>query len=228
MPSVTGTPVSNQGSGSSVSVSLTVPAGATRIVVCEGGFDTTQQDCTGVAAGGNALTQIGTNVHDGGRHASMWEMRDSDANWPGTGPVTIVATNSGSRTSAHIVAFCLTDSDDVAASGAQTGTGSSATPSLTVTSASGDLVIGMFGTYSAARGAASGSDSEIDWYDGSTGDASLLVFSTPGATSTTFDWTYGSSVSYSGIAASFGDSGGGGGGGSTALIHNHLRMMKQR
>lgn len=229
MPATTGTPLVANAGGTFVSGSLTIPAGADRVVVIEGGFNVGQTDCTGVTLDGDAMTQVGTNVYDGGgRHCSAWEMRSTDANWPGTGSFTVAATAAAGRTSIAIVAFCIEDSADSAPSGVNPGTGSGATPSIAVTSSSGDLVVGGFSTYSAARGAAGGSDTEIEWYFGDTGDASLLAFETPGATSTTFDWTYGSSVAWAGIAFSIPDAGGGGGGDPTAMIFHHLRMMKQR
>lgn len=187
---------------------MTIPAGATRVVAGDGGFENTEYATSGVTLDGGAMTQIGSNVHDGGRHASMWEMRDSDANWPGTGTFDVVISISTSTRSIQGWALCLEDSDDSAASGATTGTGSGSTPSLTVSSATGDLVIGMFSTYSAARSTPPGADTELAWINNTTAQSSLYVFSNAGASSVTFDAAYASSVSWSGIAASFGDGGG--------------------
>lgn len=218
MAAQTGTAATGVASGqTSLTVSLTIPVGATRVVAAEGGFESTQRDCTGVTLDGGAMTQVGSNQYNGGRHASCWEMRDSDANWPGDDVTVDVVFTVATARSIRGAAQSFTDTADSAAGTPVTddsgASGVSNTPSVTVSSAAGDIVFGIITSYSAARNT-DAADDEIFWSDGSTGDASVYIFTNDGAASVDFDAQYGAptTVNYVMMAFNIPDAGGGGGG----------------
>ncbi len=196
-------------------VTMTIPAGATSVVVAFGGFTTSTVSVTSVQGD---PTGSPYNIDDvtlfiqrsAAQFAGLYVMHDTNANWPGTGSITVrvVAANAGQLKAAIC---CLTDVDTAGTpeNDSQTATGASSAPSDVLTSSSNALNVAVAATYSADVGG--GDDTLIQEQQNGAGSSSLYFWSESGTgASDTIEGN--ASVDWAMCSISFEGTGGGGGG----------------
>ncbi len=220
VPSVTGTPVfNNEVAATNDTVTITVPANATSVVVCYGGFASgasvsvsSVQDTTGTAFDiDNQIVFSQTTTDQQWCGASV--IHDTDADWAtGSRDYTVTVTSGGFQL--KVGAFCLTDTDTAGTPingvfESLTMSDSSANPSQSVTSTTNALDIAVVASYSAdLRGGADNTDIGSDY--NTTSSSSLFAWSEAGAASSN-TLEADSAVNHAMVLLSFeGTSGGGG------------------
>ncbi len=210
-PSETGTSVNGpQTGGQFIDITMTIPADATTLVVAFGGWGagatvtvtSVQIDPLGTPFDLDDVTlfnQLTTQQYGG-----IYAMHDTNANWPGSGSVTVRVTLSASGLSLMAELFCLTDVDTggTPENGTATAASASGTPSAVLTSSANALNIASIGSYSADAGGAGGDDTVIGEEQNGAAAASFYCWSEEGTgSSDTIEAN--ASVSYGMVAVSF-------------------------
>ena len=217
IPSITGTTVGvGPGSGSSIDISFTVPSGANAVVVGSGGFrgsavlvDSVQGDPDGTPYD---FDDVVLTTNNGAQWSGLHAIFDTNANWPGTGAITIRVTIDAGGGQIKAAACAITDFDTSSGTnGTNTATGTGSAPSSSVTSTANALDIACAATYSADVGG--GDDTVIYEDQNGTSSSSLYMWHEDGAASSnTVEGN--ANVSWAMCVASFEGTGGGGGGGT--------------
>ena len=189
-------------STASLSFSHTVPSGANRALVVVTGHNDGSRNVTGVSYGGVALTKaIQQDGASADTEASIWYLVN-----PNVGSANVVVTVSAS---VNIVASAvnLTGVNQTTPIGTAVGVaGNNSAPSVTVSSAANEVVIGAVG----AKGDAKLATHEVgqtgiyntDSGTGS-GDIRLGVDFKPGASSASLQWTLQAAKSWAAVAVPF-------------------------
>lgn len=215
-PSVTTGSANNQTAATTQDLTFTVPADAKVICVAGGGFASganmaqgaglvsVRGDPTGANWHLNDLELVSQTTADN-QWAFLFAIYDTNANWPGTGSVTIRVTYSSSGVQQKSCAFCLADVATAAgalnsSTESLTQSDSATTPSQTITSSANALNIGVAATYSADIGG--GDDTLIHEVQNGASSSSLYVWSEDGTGSS--DTIEGNaSVNWAMVSASF-------------------------
>lgn len=208
MPSHVATTTGELAFGTSLSFSHTVSAGDDRIlfaaIVCTGDNPGT---ITGVTYDGNALTPLIAEVPNttSGQGYIWWGYLED----PPVGTANVVATISAPEAAAGIASSY---SGAGTPTGQQTDRGSGTGPSVTVTSNTGDLVVGMcakfsFGVLTFTPGANQTERGEVDEPAG--GFQGVAVSDEPGSSSVTHSYTISGSANYTMSAVNLPAAGGG-------------------
>lgn len=146
------------------------------------------QDQSGVTIAGAAMTKIGASaLHSGGKpRVNVWRRIA-----PATGSQTLAVTNaSADKTGVAVCSWTAIDGT-TPFDGWATANGTSTTPSVAVTSASGDLVADAVGSLSVTAFTPGASQTEL--YDYTPTDGRFAGSHEDGAGSVTMSWTFGES-----------------------------------
>lgn len=209
-PTPIGTPVTAGGTNiSQQDVTFTPPVGCTAILLEFGGFQnatlsltSVQGDPTGTPYNINDLTQSVFRANQ--QYAGLYGIFDSNANWPGTGSsVTVRVTLSGTAASLRVTAHFLQGTPSSGQVNSSTNSSSSSgSVSLSLsTSSSNAIDVGVCATYSADVNGGS-DDTQISYFDGDTGDASVYVWTEDGVDSSNTVEPGSATVAWAGCAAS--------------------------
>jgi hypothetical protein len=193
---VIGTPAGATGApGTTLTFAATVPAtGSNRVlVVGAGGYyygSASSKDVTGVTYNSQALTQFGTQseINSGNNNfvSSLWFLAN-----PSTGSsYNVVITWSGSADAPQgtAVAFSGVNQTTPFRGSIAKATGTSTTPSVNVSSASGDIVIDFVTATSAGGNIAPGAN-QIQQYETADSSLSSAASTEAGAATVTMSWT---------------------------------------
>jgi hypothetical protein len=225
-PSIVGTPVGTLATASdSIDVTLTVPVGASALVVSFGGF-----------AGGSAVTVVSVQDVTGTafdiNSASVYNQRGDLDQYSGKyvlysptpGSTTVRITISSPNRQLKACAYCLTDVDLAGTpinGSLVSGENAASIPSIILTSSSNALNVAAVASYSANIGTGGADDTLIYEEQGGGSASSLYVWHEDGTSSS--DTVEGNaSVAWSGVAISFEGTGGGASATITRQIMQYL------
>src|SRR3954463_1456168 len=169
------------------------PGGASKRVLVVGlAFGQGAPTGVTVTFGGVALTLAsGTSVTNGTAHTEIWYLTA-----PVTGAASIVATWTGSHSVVMgATAFNGADQTTPVTNGI-TATGSSTTPSVTITSASGDMTLNTAATLSATSPFLSAPTRTQQWLDTTQAAIRSGGSTAAGAATVTHAWTAGSALAW--------------------------------
>jgi hypothetical protein len=156
------------------------------------------QGATSVTYGGVSMTRAQTVDNSVSSTTDVWGL----ANPPSGAQTVIVNLPTGSFPLA--ASITVTGSDTTTCfSNSNSANGSSTTPSVTVNSQVGDLVVDFVGSFTGAGGSTAGGSQTLRWSGTLGGDfamGSTLAGASPNVTMT---WTFPSSVAWGQVAASF-------------------------
>lgn len=193
-----GTAVSAQSTAAAntISVSHTLGSGTNRLAVVvvttyRNGGD---PNITGITYGGVAMTELVDKIQTVSSdrfHAAIWYLKNADM--PSDGSKTVTATYDESNTKEMQVAvqtFSGVDQTTPFTDSDSTGSSSSVSASLTLTTVSGDMAIDCLNTYTGTR--TIGADQTLVKSQVDAGSTTDLHFSkeTATGTSTTMSWTF--------------------------------------
>lgn len=138
------------------------------------------------------------------QYAGLYAIFDSNANFPTIGvEETIRVTLSGEANSLRVTVFFLQDTPSSAqVNSSNTGSSSSGSVSLSLSTSSDNAIdLGVCGTYSADVNGG-GDDTQISYYDGDAGDASVYVWTEDGTDTSNTVEPGTATVAWAGCAAS--------------------------
>lgn len=221
-PSLTGTGSTTEFNATRpADLTMTIPADADVLCVCFGGFEGTpvsltsvQGDPTGTPYNLDDVTEYGQRTN--AQYAGFYAIDKDNANWPGTGSVTVRITISRSNAQLKGTIFCLKDVDTATAYRVANAESASGTPSVSVSSSSNSLNIGIAATYSADVG---GGDDTLIAEVQNGGSASSLYCWHEDGTGATDTVEANASVAYHMRVVSFEGTGGGGGPSTPQGLH---------
>lgn len=211
-PTETGTSVTTEfDSTRPADLTMTVPADADLLGVTFGGFEGTgvtvnsiQGDPTGTPYDLDDVTEYGQRTN--AQYAGFYAIDKDNANWPGTGPVTVRIDINRSNAQLKGTIFCLKDVDTSTAYRVASAESASGTPSASVSSSSNSLNVAVAATYSADVGG--GDDTLIGEVQNGGAKSSLYTWSESG-TGATDTVEANASVAYHMRVVSFEGTGGG-------------------
>lgn len=132
---------------------------------------------------------------------------------PPAGPQTVVVTFSTTGSYTEAAAITVTGSDTTTCfSNSNSATATSTAPQVTVTSATGELVVDIVANEASESETKAGGQTLAWGTISAAGDFASGSYMAAGASNTTMSWTLGSSQAWGVAAASFKAAGGGGGG----------------
>ena len=218
----------DEGFGTTLALSHTIPSGATAVVVIVSGEDWGNGDPTpgtaDIDSDLDAFTSI-TRIFSGGLWAEALILSENDVDWPASLPASVTLTYNTDGSSAAIRGTALNYSDTVAARASVTNNGTGTDVGLNSLSSSADDVIlavlssGGNASISYDASAEGGFEEirrETASFDGSGNDVAL--WTEEGATtSKDVGATFGASTTWVGLAFSL-EHGAGGAGGATIPI----------
>ena len=177
-----------------LSWSHTVGSGSNRILLVgvslrNGG----SQTVSGITYGGTALTLLGSAANGTNIRGELWYLKN-----PAAGAATVQVTISGAATYFAAGAASFFNVEQGSSFGtAVTGNGNSANPSVSVTSAAGELVVDILAKRNTSEAAVVGAGQTQLWNDWSThetksNNAISAASMEPGAATVAMSWTFAS------------------------------------
>ena len=149
---------------------------------------------TGVTYSGQSLTKIGNAIQGTAPISSLWYLLNPPT---GTANIVVTRTNTGEDITAGATSWSGVNQSTPLGT-AVTATGTSTTPSVTVSSASGEVVVDNAAMFSGNT--LSPLDGQTQRYAILQGNAHAYGSSEPGAASTTMSWTQSASERWATIA----------------------------
>lgn len=175
----------------------------------------TTEDVSGITYNGVSMADLGTATNGSTRGRCFGLVA------PASGSHTVAVSYSGTTTASVVGCISCTGVDQtgsassstVRGGAATTATGTSSTPTQTVTSATGDLVIDGIAVSSLVTISSQGSGQTLDWNDSDAGANIRRGAGSheAGASSVVMDWTLSGSGAWASVAASLRPAAGGGG-----------------
>lgn len=125
-------------SGTTITVSVTIASGDNCVVFTAGGYDPTSRLSATATINGSAMTRLEENYNSTGgpvtgQHSTIFVMYSDDANWPGTGTFSCVATFTGNlQQKGAVAALAGVDVGGTPSAGSTSGNNATASRDTTV------------------------------------------------------------------------------------------------